>query len=124
MFTLIGSLSASVSLDREKQVLYELQVVAYDQGSPQKQSEVIVHVTVNDLNDCVPRIIEPDEDRLIVREEQPQGTEVTRIVATDPDNGQNSTLVFSLVTGECFFFCFFSFFFLVGWSEIIKIIGS
>jgi hypothetical protein len=88
-----------VSLDREKTDVYELQVLAYDQGSPQKQAEVIVHVGVRDLNDNVPRV-DSEPDRILIREEQPPGTEVTRIVATDPDNGQNASLVFSLVSGE------------------------
>jgi len=93
-------ITSRVSLDREKQWLHELQVVAADLGTPPKQSEVIVQVNVTDMNDHKPRIVEPSEDLLTVREGQPRGTEVTRFVVTDPDNGENATVVFSLVNGE------------------------
>ena len=42
----------------------------------------------------------PGEDVLLVREEQGVGSEVTRVVATDPDNGANGTLTYSLVNGK------------------------
>ncbi|CAG7831120.1 unnamed protein product [Allacma fusca] len=92
-----GIISATTSLDREKQSAYKLQVIAFDQGIPQKQTEAVVHINVSDVNDNAPSQIEPGDDILVVREEQPGGIEVTRVVATDPDNGLNATFTFSLV---------------------------
>ena len=40
---------------------------------------------------------------LVVREEQGVGSEVTRVVATDPDNGANGTLTYSLVNGKYYY---------------------
>ena len=42
------------SLDREKQSEHKVQVVAYDQGIPQKQSQATVTIHVSDVNDNAP----------------------------------------------------------------------
>ncbi|ODM94994.1 Protein dachsous [Orchesella cincta] len=91
-----GIIRAISSLDREKQSLYELQVLAMDHGSPQLQSDVIVHIVVSDANDNNPKITDPEQDTLIVREGIPVGTEIARVIATDPDAGENATISYSL----------------------------
>lgn len=52
---------------------------------------------VLDLNDNAPEIIDPQEDVVSVREEQPSGTEVVRIKAIDMDDGNNATITYSLL---------------------------
>lgn len=91
-----GVIRAISPLDREKQSLYELQVIAVDQGQPQLQSDVIIHVVVSDANDNNPKITDPTQDTLLVREESPVGTEICRVTAVDADAEENATITFSL----------------------------
>lgn len=55
---------------------------------------------MEDENDNPPVLLEPVEPVLAVRELQPAGTEVARLVASDPDSGENSELDYSLQTGD------------------------
>lgn len=54
-------------------------------------------ILVLDENDNAPEIVDPQEDVVSVREEQPPGTEVVRIKAIDIDDGNNATIVYSLL---------------------------
>lgn len=54
-------------------------------------------ITVLDVNDNAPEIINPQEDVVSIREEQPPGTEVVLIKAVDIDNGNNATIRYSLL---------------------------
>jgi len=94
----LGEIKARESLDREKQAFYELQAVAIDEGFPPRQSEVIVQITLTDENDNEPQIVEPDHD-LTVREQLPPGTEVARVVGSDPDEGKNAHITYSVING-------------------------
>lgn len=83
-----------------------------DQGSPARSAKAIVRVMVTDVNDNSPVIVEPEETVLSVREELPAGTEVVRIRAVDTDEGNNASITYSFVIGECFRpFFFFSFYY-------------
>lgn len=73
---------------------------ARDQGVPYRSARVTVHVTVTDVNDNAPEIVDPQEDVVSVREEQPAGTEVVRIRAIDRDNGHNATITYSILKGR------------------------
>jgi protocadherin-16/23 len=55
---------------------------------------------VTDVNDNAPEIVDPQEDVVSVREEQPAGTEVVRIRAIDRDNGHNATITYSILKGR------------------------
>lgn len=59
-----------------------------------------MHVIVTDVNDNAPEIVDPQEDVVSVREEQPAGTEVVRIRAIDRDNGHNATITYSILKGR------------------------
>lgn len=50
-----------------------------------------------DVNDNSPEIIDPREDVVSVREEQQPGAEVARVKAVDRDNGENSTVTYSIL---------------------------
>lgn len=69
-------------------------------------------MTVTDVNDNAPDIVDPQEDVISVREEQPPGTEVVRVRAVDRDQGYNASVTYSIVKGrssgrllECSNFC-------------------
>uniref|UniRef100_A0A1I8NDN4 Cadherin domain-containing protein n=1 Tax=Musca domestica TaxID=7370 RepID=A0A1I8NDN4_MUSDO len=97
---LTGEITTREPLDREVAAVYELVAEARDQGTPYRSSRVTVKVHVTDVNDNQPKIVDPQEDVVSVREEQPPGTEVVRIRAVDRDNGQNASITYSILKGR------------------------
>jgi protocadherin-16/23 len=75
-------------------------VEARDQGIPYRSARVPLHVMVSDVNDNSPEIIDPQEDVVSVREEQPVGIDVVRVRAIDRDNGHNATITYSILKGR------------------------
>lgn len=73
---------------------------ARDGGSPPRSARVTVKVTVLDVNDNSPELVDPQDDVMSVREEQPPGTEVGRLRAVDRDLGANASVTFSIVRGK------------------------
>ncbi|XP_046803384.1 protein dachsous, partial [Lucilia cuprina] len=99
--TIYGSeITTREPLDREQRSVYDLVAEARDQGTPYRSSRVAVKVHVTDVNDNQPKIVDPQEDVVSVREEQPPGTEVVRIRAVDRDNGQNASITYSILKGR------------------------
>jgi protocadherin-16/23 len=95
-----GEIVTREPLDRELKASYDLVAEARDQGTPYRSARVAVHVVVTDVNDNAPEIVDPQEDVVSVREEQPAGTEVVRIRAIDRDNGHNATITYSILKGR------------------------
>lgn len=87
-------------MDREYRSIYELVAEARDQGTPYRSARVSVRVIITDVNDNAPDIVDPQEDVVSVREEQPPGTDVVRIRAIDRDNGYNSSITYSILKGR------------------------
>ncbi|XP_015284688.1 PREDICTED: protocadherin alpha-C1 [Gekko japonicus] len=75
-------------LDRERQATHRLALTALDGGSPARSGSAQVLVTVLDTNDNAP-VFEHSVYRASVPEDAPPGTPVTRLRATDPDEGAN-----------------------------------
>lgn len=84
-------------MDRELRSLHELVLEARDHGSPSKAARVPLRVSVLDVNDNSPEIVDPQGDVVSVREEQPVGTEVARVRALDADVGDNATITYSIL---------------------------
>lgn len=95
-----GEIIAREPLDREQHSKYELIAEARDQGIPSHSSRVSVRIIITDVNDNAPEIIDPQEDVVSVREEQPPGTDVARIRAIDRDNGYNASITYSILKGR------------------------
>ncbi|XP_049536500.1 protein dachsous [Anopheles darlingi] len=95
-----GEITTRESLDREAKASYDLVVEARDQGTPYRSTRVSVHVQVLDVNDNAPDIVDPQEDVVSVREEQPIGTEVVKVRAIDRDHGRNATISYSILKGR------------------------
>lgn len=55
---------------------------------------------VTDVNDNAPEVLDPREDVVSAREEQPPGTEVARVRAVDRDNGYNASVTYSVLKGR------------------------
>lgn len=86
-------------LDRESKVAHELVFEARDQGVPSRAARVPIRVTILDVNDNSPIIVDPQGDLVSVREEQPPGTDVTRVKALDYDYGENASVTYSILQG-------------------------
>lgn len=96
----LGEIITREPLDRELRSSYDLVAEARDQGTPYRSARVSVRVHVTDVNDNPPEIVDPQEDVVSVREEQPPGTEVVRIRAIDRDNGYNASISYSILKGR------------------------
>lgn len=84
-FCFLGEITTLISLDRESRASYELVAEARDQGATPRSGRVSVRIAVADVNDNAPEIVDPGEDVVRVREEQPIGIDVsTRHTHTQP----------------------------------------
>ncbi|XP_051253136.1 protocadherin Fat 4 isoform X2 [Dicentrarchus labrax] len=77
-----GVISVNSPLDRELWPFYNLTVTATDNGSPPATGTTVVIVTIDDVNDNAPKLTFTEAQ---VKENQPQGTIVARLNASDSD---------------------------------------
>ncbi|XP_053500578.1 protocadherin-16 isoform X2 [Ictalurus furcatus] len=96
-----GSLSILKALDREEQDSYNLTIVAEDHGTPQHSTTQVLSVQVIDVNDEAPWF-ELSEYEVQIRENQPAGTTILTVSATDRDQGTNGHVSYGGVTVEGF----------------------
>ena len=84
-------------LDRESQTSYAMTLVAYDGGTPARSGSLDIKITILDANDNSPKF-----DRLLyevsVLEDAKPLTTIIKVHATDPDEGLNGQIVYSLTT--------------------------
>ncbi|XP_076174537.1 dachsous cadherin-related 1 [Ptiloglossa arizonensis] len=92
-----GEIVTKEPLDRETKSVHELVLEARDQGTPSRAARVPLKVTVLDVNDNSPEIVDPQGDVVSVREEQPPGTEVARVRALDTDLGENASVTYTIL---------------------------
>lgn len=94
-----GRLSVAAELDREERASFLLHVRASDAGSPPLHSVGKVNVTLRDINDNRP-VFYPVQYFANVKENEPSGSHVTAVSATDPDLGRNGTLKYIITAGD------------------------
>uniref|UniRef100_A0A3Q2W1L2 Protocadherin Fat 4 n=1 Tax=Haplochromis burtoni TaxID=8153 RepID=A0A3Q2W1L2_HAPBU len=94
-----GRLSTGVELDREDQASYLLHIQAADAGSPPLHSVGKVNITLWDINDNRP-VFYPVQYFANVKENEPSGSYVTTVSATDPDLGRNGTVKYIITAGD------------------------
>ncbi|XP_032281359.1 protocadherin alpha-C2 isoform X1 [Phoca vitulina] len=82
-------------LDREQAVLHHLVLTAVDGGSPARSGTAQISVRVLDTNDNSPTF-DQSTYRVQLREDAPPGTLVVKLNASDPDEGSNGELRYSL----------------------------
>ncbi|XP_077330309.1 protocadherin gamma-C5-like isoform X2 [Lithobates pipiens] len=90
------SLITDGNLDREKISQYTIELTATDLGSPALSSRMIVILRVSDVNDNSPTFTQSTYNAFIEENSDP-GTLLCTVSATDPDEGVNSDLVYSIV---------------------------
>ncbi|XP_058489873.1 protocadherin-16-like [Solea solea] len=96
-----GSLSIFKPLDREEQDIFNLTVIAEDHGTPQHSSSQLLCVHVIDVNDEVPWFEESQYEAQIL-ENQPAGTSVLTVFASDLDQGTNGQVTYGGISEESF----------------------
>ncbi|XP_012378450.2 protocadherin-12 isoform X2 [Dasypus novemcinctus] len=125
-----GEVTAQRTLDYEQMAGFEFQVIAEDMGQPQLASSVSVRVSLLDVNDNAPEVIQPvlhhgkaslsvlvnaSTGHLLVPVETPNGLGpagtdtpspaihsflLATIVARDADSGANGELLYSIRSGN------------------------
>ncbi|XP_062957725.1 cadherin-23 isoform X1 [Cynocephalus volans] len=94
-----GDIYVLSSLDREKKDHYILTALAKDNpgdvASNRRENSVQVVIQVLDVNDCRPQFSKP-QFSTSVYENEPAGTSVITMMATDQDEGFNGELTYSL----------------------------
>ncbi|KFO35535.1 protocadherin Fat 4 [Fukomys damarensis] len=94
-----GRLSTISSLDREEQAFYSLLVQATDLGIPPQSSVARINVSLLDTNDNSP-VFYPVQYFAHIQENEPGGSYITTVSATDPDLGPNGTVKYSISAGD------------------------
>ncbi|KAG6465826.1 hypothetical protein O3G_MSEX015419, partial [Manduca sexta] len=84
-----GWVYTSGQLDREAQAKYQLLVTATDAGTPPKSATASVVVVVQDVNDNDP-VFSPAQYEVELAEDEPPGTPVVTLTATDADEDNSS----------------------------------
>ncbi|RUS75579.1 hypothetical protein EGW08_016659, partial [Elysia chlorotica] len=92
-----GEVFSRRKLDYETDHSYTFYVTATDHGSPPASASALVTVNVMDVNDNRPDI---QVGYGSVLEEQAAGAMVMKVQATDPDDGENARVTYSLAGGD------------------------
>ncbi|NXN85416.1 PCDGM protein, partial [Bombycilla garrulus] len=90
------SLVTSGPLDREKASGYNITVKAVDSGSPQRATQKTFYLRIADVNDNTPNFSSPF-DTAHIQENSLPGTSVFSVSASDPDEGSNARLSYSIL---------------------------
>ncbi|XP_075397838.1 protocadherin gamma-A3 isoform X14 [Tenrec ecaudatus] len=83
------------ALDREEENVHHLVLSAFDGGDPVRSGDMRIQVVVLDANDNPPEFPQP-EYHVSVLENVPVGTRLLRVNATDPDEGFNAQVSYTL----------------------------
>ncbi|NWY08079.1 PCDGM protein, partial [Nothoprocta ornata] len=90
------SLVTDGPLDREKASEYNITVRATDSGSPQRSTQKTIFLRIADVNDNAPNFSSPSYTAHIQENSLP-GTFVFSVSASDPDEGSNAKLSYSML---------------------------
>ena len=90
-----GIVTVAATIDRETVASYNLTVTARDRGSPSQSTDVIVVVTVTDINDNSPVFTQPSYVT-DAPENTPLDSTILTVAATDRDEGVNADITYSI----------------------------
>ncbi|KAL3973021.1 cyclic AMP-responsive element-binding protein 3 [Sarotherodon galilaeus] len=89
------SLVVDGPLDREQRSVYNVTIIANDEGIPSLSASSVVNVEISDVNDNAPRFAEPAIN-IYIKENRPVGARLYTINAVDPDINENAKVTYSL----------------------------
>ena len=95
-----GNFILTVSLDRESQENYILNLTVADKGTPSLAISTRVTFTISDINDNPPVLDAPT--MVDISESILVGSEVARVLAFDPDLGVNGDVMYQLTGSQLF----------------------
>ncbi|NXV10557.1 CAD23 protein, partial [Cettia cetti] len=101
-----GLIQTAMRLDREKQAVYNLIIVACDQGQPPYETMQPLQVALDDIDDNEPIFLRPPRDSpqyqaLSVPEHSRPGTVVGNVTgAVDADEGSNAIVYYFIAAGN------------------------
>ncbi|XP_030344443.1 cadherin-23 isoform X2 [Strigops habroptila] len=101
-----GLIQTAMRLDREKQAVYNLIIVACDQGQPAYETMQPLQVALDDIDDNEPVFLRPPRDSpqyqvLSVPEHSQPGTVVGNVTgAVDADEGSNAIVYYFIADGN------------------------
>ncbi|XP_064924055.1 cadherin-23 isoform X1 [Columba livia] len=101
-----GLIQTAMRLDREKQAVYNLIIVACDQGQPAYETMQPLQVALDDIDDNEPIFLRPPKDSpqyqaLSVPEHSQPGTVVGNVTgAVDADEGSNAIVYYFIAAGN------------------------
>uniref|UniRef100_A0A673KNB9 Protocadherin Fat 4-like n=1 Tax=Sinocyclocheilus rhinocerous TaxID=307959 RepID=A0A673KNB9_9TELE len=98
-----GRLSTATELDREEESSYLLHIKATDAGTPSLYSICKVNITLKDINDNSP-VFYPVQYFANIKENEPSGSFVTSVTASDPDLSCNGTVKYAITAGDSYKF--------------------
>ena len=84
-------------LDREVKDSYLIQVIAQDGGSPSKESVLLVHVSVTDVNDNIP-VFSQNVYNVSIKNNPSETSSIATLSATDLDSGKNGRVTYHFST--------------------------
>ncbi|XP_021256319.1 cadherin-23 isoform X6 [Numida meleagris] len=101
-----GLIQTAMRLDREKQAVYNLIIVASDQGQPAYETMQPLQVALDDIDDNEPLFLRPPRDSpqyqaLSIPEHSRPGTVVGNVTgAVDADEGSNAIVYYFIAAGN------------------------
>ncbi|XP_053575570.1 protocadherin alpha-6-like [Bombina bombina] len=94
-FAGVFSLTVDAPLDRETISEYEVVITAKDEGSPALSVSKTINVEISDVNDNAPEFMQ-SVTTIFLKENNPPGSHIYSVSASDPDMNQNSFITYSL----------------------------
>ncbi|XP_075458097.1 protocadherin alpha-6-like isoform X5 [Ascaphus truei] len=89
------SLTVDGPLDRERKSAYDIEITATDEGSPALSVTKAIQIEISDVNDNPPTFLQTSEI-ISIKENNPPGSHVYTVSASDSDINQNSFITYSL----------------------------
>ncbi|XP_053319405.1 protocadherin gamma-C5-like isoform X5 [Spea bombifrons] len=86
-------------LDRENASKYAIQLGASDLGSPSLHTQTIIYLSVSDVNDNSPAF-KQSVYKAFIRENNDPGSLLCTVSASDPDEGDNAKLKYSIIESQ------------------------
>ncbi|XP_063784670.1 protocadherin gamma-B1-like isoform X39 [Pseudophryne corroboree] len=92
-------LETTADIDRESKSHYNITITAMDSGSPQLSTNKTIQLTISDVNDNPP-VFDKISIIVYVQENNPQGTSIHGIHASDYDTNDNAKISYSIISNK------------------------